>query len=284
MLIMTNYYAFTDESNYNSGEHRSLSIIMINEFKVKVIDDKLKEILNKYKINIKSFKWNKINNRKKQKALIEFLMFLFPFLEKRLVFITTLKWSINDSRHCIIGRDDLSNLSFMYYKLIFDIVNRKTENGDNVKIFPDYNDVINWEELEKILSNSEIHNTEKIKIRDSFIEVGSKKVFLEPSTTEDKYLIQIADIFAGIARGSFEDYKHYVHWLNSPEDSTDSHDFSGREKCRFEIYDIINKWAKRNKLYISLDSKQGFFSYKPDSPLNFWVYSPQHENDKAPTK
>ena len=281
---MTNYYAFTDESNYNSGEHRSLSIIMINESKVKVIDDKLKEILNKYKINIKSFKWNKINNRKKHKALIEFLMFLFPFLEKRLVFITTLKWSINDSRHSIIGRDDLSNLSFMYYKLIFDIVNRKTENGDNVKIFPDHNDVINWEELEKILSNSEIHNTEKIKIMDSFIEVGSKKVFLEPSTTEDKNLIQIADIFAGIARGSFEDYKYYVHWLKSQEDSIDSHNFSGREKCRFEIYYIINKWAKRNKLYISLDSKQGFSSYKPDSPLNFWVYSPQHENDKAPTK
>lgn len=88
---MKDYHIFTDESNFNKGQYRSLGAIVINKKCLDIIEVQLKDILNQYNIdNITSFKWTKIKTDNKFNALNDFLIFLFPFLEKRLVTIHTL--------------------------------------------------------------------------------------------------------------------------------------------------------------------------------------------------
>ena len=82
------------------------------------VGDKLNEILKKYNLTPKRFKWNKFNSMGKVNALEEFLNYLFRLMFDNLVFIHTITWDIKDSRHDILGRDDTKNLSLMYYKLI----------------------------------------------------------------------------------------------------------------------------------------------------------------------
>lgn len=269
---MTTYYAFSDESNYNNGKHKSIAMILVNEAVLLEIEKCLNKILIRYQLKIKKFKWKEIKTKNTFNALKEFLIFLFKYIEKEQVFITTLKWSVNDERHNITSRDDLSNLQYMYYKLIVDLINRKTKNVDEVIIFPDHNEVIDWNNLENILLNSPI--------------LSSKRIHLNPSTTEEKNLIQIADIFAGIARSSFEDWEDF-NLMGDPEQTRlvkIDKSPTGRQQHRFKIYRLIYRWAKKNKLRISLNGTKGFLSHDPDSPLNFWVYKPQHEKDKAPIK
>lgn len=250
------------------------------------VNDKLNEILEKYNITPKKFKWNKFNSMDKVNALKEFLNYLFKLMSDDLVFIHTIIWDIKDSRHEILGRDDNKNLSLMYYKLIKNFAEDKTKNGDTLKIYSDRNNAIDWNLIEDILPNDGVYNTKKL----SFCTVGYSKVFIEESNTNENVLIQIADIFAGLARTSYDDYSNYIKWLNQtqqslfPNENPCKIDISGKDEHRFKIYKFINNYCKRKLWTVSLKTNKGFSTFDKNKPLNFWFYKPQSEEDKAPLK
>ena len=81
-------------------------MIIISKKYCSEVYEKLNEILKKYEITSKTFKWNKFNSKKKVNALKEFLEYLFGLMSRDIVHITTIIWDIHDSRHEILGRDD----------------------------------------------------------------------------------------------------------------------------------------------------------------------------------
>lgn len=285
MIIITDYFAFTDESNHSNGDYRSIALFEVHEDLIWEVQSRMLSILNKYNIKkISSFKWKKIQNKNKSHALKELLKYLFPLFEENLIKIEIIIWNIYDSRHNIAGRDDTKNLSYMYDKLIKDFVNRNLKDNDHLYIYSDQIDSINWSELEEIIFNQNIG----IKTyHESFdIVIESKKVHIQESTTKDDPLIQIADIFAGLAKSSFLDYDRYEIWLTPGQQTLfgPPKEVSNRDKYRFPVYKLIYEWGKNNKYGISLNSTRGFVSHDLESPVNFWLYDPKHEKDKAPRR
>ena len=261
-------------------------MIAIRKDQCRKVNDKLMEILEKHNIAPKRFKWNKFNSMDKINALEEFLDYLFRLMSDNLVFINTIIWDIKDSRHEILGRDDNKNLSLMYYKLIKNFAEDRLRNGDTLTIYPDRNNSIDWNLIEDILPNDGVYNTKEL----SFCTMGYTKVFIEESNTSENALIQIADIFAGLARTSHDDYDDYEKWLNQgqqsliPDENPYKIDVSSKDRHRFKVYKIINNQCKRKSWSVSLKTNRGFSTYNKLKPLNFWFYKPQHEDDKAPLK
>ena len=263
-------------------------MIVISKDHCQKVNEKLNEILKKYGITTpKKFKWNRFNSMDKVYALEEFLNYLFRLMFDDLAFIHTIIWDIKDSRHDILRRDDSKNLSLMYYKLIKNFAKDKMKTGDTLTIYTDRNNSIDWRLIEDILPNDGIYNTKKLE----FCTVGLSKVFIKESNTQENALIQIADIFAGLGRTSYEDYDNYEKWLNQgqqslfPEEKPDKIYISNKEKHRFKIYKFIDDNCKRKSWKVSLKTNKGFSTFKDESkPLNFWFYRPQHEEDRAPLK
>lgn len=261
-------------------------MIVISKEYCSEINDKLNEILIRYDIKSKKFKWNKFNSRDKVNALEEFLEYFFKLMFGNIVFIHTIIWDIQDSRHEIVGRDDNKNLSMMYYKLIKNFSEDKLKNGDVLTIYPDRNNSIDWSLIEEILPNDGIYNTKKL----SFCTACFSKVMIEESNTSENALIQIADIFAGMGRTSYEDYDNYEKWTNRtqqslfPNENLNRVQISGKDKHRFKIYEFVDKQSKRKSWTVSLRTNKGFSTYDKSKPLNFWFYKPQHDEDKAPLK
>ena len=284
MIPITDYFAFSDESNHSNGDYRSIALIEIHEDYLWNVEQKLRDVLNKYNTSIISFKWKSIKNNNKTNALIELLEFLFPLMEDEIIRIEVLIWNIYDDRHNIVGRDDSKNLSYMYDKLIKDFAERHLNENDTLYLFSDQNSAIDWNELENILFYQGIYS--KTYLEEFDITLGSNKVFIKESSTQEDPIIQIADIFAGMGRSSFEDFDVYEQWLN-PQQQTlfgSPTQPTNRQKYRFKIYKIVDDWAKNNKLQISLQSTRGFISHNPKAPLNFWMYESKHEKDKAPRR
>lgn len=249
------------------------------------VNNKLNHILEKYDISIKNFKWNQFNSMNNVNALKEYLNYIFKYMNHGLIHIHTIIWDISDSRHDIVGRDDIENLSRMYYKLIKNFAEFKLKNGDTLSIYPDRNNDLKWEKIEEILPNDGIYNTKEL----SFYTLNQSKVFINESNTDENALIQIADIFAGLARTSYIDYEKYEKWLNRYQQSLfpdENFDLvvTNREKHRFIIYEFIDKYSKRKSWSVSLKTNKGFSTFDMSKPLNFWFYEPQHEYDKAPRK
>ncbi|MBR2858221.1 DUF3800 domain-containing protein, partial [bacterium] len=213
--MIREYIAFADESSQNKKRYRSISMIVISKEHYNDVNEKINLILNKYAITPKKFKWNKFNSMDKVNALKEFLEYIFKLVNEHLIYIHTIIWDIHDSRHEILGRDDNKNLSLMYYKLIKNFAKDKLKNRDTLTIYPDRNNSINWGLIEEILPNDGIYSTKELE----FCTIGFAKVFIKESNTKENTLIQIADIFAGLARTSYEDYDKYEKWLNRGQQS-----------------------------------------------------------------
>ena len=240
-------------------------------------------LLKENNLKIKSFKWNNFKTFDKVYVLKEFLDFLFEYMHSGKVYVLVLIWDTYDKRHAVEHRDDTKNLSLMYFKAIKFLANKNICDGKLI-IVPDQNDAINWEEISEILCNDNVLNYKKLDSK-FHILIGQQKVFFNESTPTENSLIQIADIFAGMGRTSYEEYDIYDNWLDQAQQTLiPVRNPSNKNIKRFEIIKYVNDWAKINKLGVSLRTKRGFYSYNPHCPLNFWFYTPQHEKDKAPTK
>jgi len=175
----------------------------------------------------------------------------------------------------------------MFFHLLKTSLKKRPKNS-SWNIFPDQRHGIDWDTvhncLESVGTNKEYNRTlfgdfftdPYYKI-DKFSEIDSSKT----------PCCQIADLFAGISVFSINHYKKYYNWKKYKEPSLFEEEkikFTNSEKVRFEVMQHLDKRCKKLKLGVSLKRKQSFFTFNPQNPINFWHYTPQHENDKASRK
>jgi hypothetical protein len=53
---------------------------------------------------------------------------------------------------------------------------------------------------------------------------------------------------------------------------------------RCPVLDKLNNLCKKNKLTVGLEKSKGLQTHNPANPINFWLYQPQMEEDKAPVR
>ena len=126
----------------------------------------------------------------------------------------------------------------------------------------------------------------KVRLRREF---GIEEI--HPVLSGEYPLLQLADLFAGMAVFSRDKYDEYQHWLQdtSPQvrlfdeaDASSNPSRSSRE--RFQVLKAFDDMCKDIKLGVSLKTKRGLWTPDPQNPINFWIYEPQHPEDKAPRK
>lgn len=250
-------------------------MVIISEDIIDEIEDEFKNILKNNSVNnIKSFKWNRLNSVNKVNAFKEFFNYISPFLLNNQIYIHVLIWNVEDSRHLVYPRDDDKNLEIMYHKIIKNFAKNNLNNDDLLFIYPDRQNIIDWQLIEEILE------------KNGFFSLNyGRTIYIEESNTYNAYLIQLADIFAGMGRTSYVNYEDYE--LRGDENQRTlipfDDDLSVLNKSRFKIIRFIHNWAKNHKLQISIKENNGFKSNKK-GPLNFWLYEPQRKEDKAPIK
>ena len=82
-------------------------------------------------------------------------------------------------------------------------------------------------------------------------------------------------------------YDQYEFWSPGQQTLIPFEDnLSNKQQYRFQLYKMVDEWAKENKLGISMKKYRGFKTlvYYKKGPLNFWLYAPQHSEDQAPKK
>jgi len=183
----------------------------------------------------------------------------------------------------------------MFFNIFKNVLSKRWPDGSVWLLCPDKNSFINWEKIVSFLENRNfrfelrknnlLRNQISIKIIKEFGVHG-----VNPIDSMKQPLIQLADLFAGMTVFSRKDYDLYENWLRTQSRQRklfeNLEEFkvsnSAYERCR--VLCEIDSKCKENRLYISLKSNRGLKSYKPDYPINFWFYQPQHDMDKAPIR
>jgi hypothetical protein len=288
--------AFSDEAYYRNSRFRSIALISLEKAGVETVAQSLELLISDS--DMSEFKWSDLGGARERFAAKKLINESIKLSLEDKLRIDVLIWDIKDNRHDINRRDDNANLQIMYYHLFNSTLRIRWPSGSVWELFPDEQSIINWEEMGEVLlfAGKEFREARDLFSQNQFLYdlfQDYKIQRINELDSKDCSLIQVADLFAGIGAYSHSCYDKYVKWkkensnqisMEILQDSEEELIISNRDKERCEIIDYLNKICKSNSLSVSLETNNGFISYKPSLPINFWLYEPQHPEDKAPTK
>jgi len=206
------HVGFADESNWIQGRFRSIALVSAAVDDARAFHQELDELRQNY--GKSEFKWRKTNHRHGI-ALVDFF---FERCDKMRVDV--LVWDMKDSRHKgIRGRDDKANFARMYYHLLHNVLKRRWPDDARWLICPDEQKVVDWKTLEQCLSWKSWITEENI-LTQSNITPNSHEYYnihdLRPVRSEQYLLVQLADLFAGLAAYSYTSFIKYLQWVTLP--------------------------------------------------------------------
>lgn len=286
------HYLFSDESGYvGESRHGSIAVIAGSRTTTKKMNDIIKESLG----GKSEIKFSGISSRKDQEIAKHIINKSLELTKINKLKINVIIWDKHDSRHSIANRCDLSNLIIMYYRVLRHSLKHWSE-GIDWAFYPDQQTSVKWSDLINILSKKPISDTD-ISSQIMF-DFFNKSIYPNIRITRELDskefpIVQLADLFAGIARTSREDSLLYQQWIQQEDLKLSPSLFPVQEaenlvskskKTKFEIVRHFHDQTKRYNLGINYSENKYLKSHNPNSNLNFWHYTPQGAYDKAPTK
>lgn len=286
------HVGFSDESNWNTGRFRSLGLVTCP---IKYLDElqiQLQSLMQES--SILEFKWTNLRGAKERFVANKICAFTIKNARVGKLRVDVLIWDIEDSRHKIPKRDDIENLERMYFHLFNNVLKKRWPDDAIWRLYPDEQTAIDWEEIKNYLEkHSENLDIERSLFTEGKILLIIRKEFdikeILPVSSMEQPLVQLIDLFAGMAVFSYNKFDEYQCWLQDTSFQTSlfDHDDLAISKGsieRFKVLKGFNDLCKRHKLGVSLHRKRGLWTPQPANPINFWLYEPQHPEDKAPVR
>jgi hypothetical protein len=104
--------AFADESAYNVRRFRSLAIVTAAKAQVDELAEAVSNLLASS--NVRELKWSELNGARQRFAAEKVLAWAVDAVADRSITLDALVWDTHDTRHRVVGRDDVANLHRMY--------------------------------------------------------------------------------------------------------------------------------------------------------------------------
>ncbi len=117
---------------------------------------------------------------------------------------------------------------------------------------------------------------------------------VKQQNSKQNSIIQLCYIFTGFGHFSRESYDEFSRWRNHKKSEIipslfnnanyEKIEISKSNQNRFELIDYIAEECKKRNISVSLNTNKYLKSYEGELPINFWLYEPQGDYDKAPIK
>ena len=246
--------------------------------------------------NLTEFKWNKLRSARERFAAFKLVELAVNKVMTGVLRLDILVWDTHDSRHRVAKRDDIANLHRMYHHLFKNVLRERWCNNADWLLCPDEHTAMKWHDVNFHLGNvsHRLHITPNLFKPHSLVDLD--RVFsireIKPCQSNHEPLIQLVDLFAGMAVYSRSEYEKYSAWKTKNNEQMSllsliqppAIDLSPGDQEKCCVLNHFKKHCDAKKLGVSLQSSQGLRTFKPQNPVNFWWYTPQHETDKAPIK
>lgn len=294
MTLSPSHIAYSDESYQSGFRYRSIATITLDAANESVISSFFGDILQES--NVREFKWERLRQARERFAALKMLDKTVELSTQGNLRVDTLIWDTYDHRHQVQGRNDVANLQRMYYHLFKNVLLRRWPTGSIWRLCPDENTALDWVTVQDYLDMAGVgFRVDGDLFSGGFrlrLEHDFHVLQISEACSVETPLCQLADLFAGLGAFSYLAYKRYESWLSIQDGQlplelgigNTSPTPSKSDQERFAIMKHFDDECKRRKMHVGLKSSRGFKTHDPRQPINFWLYEPQHPDDKAPVK
>lgn len=294
---MNSFSAYSDESGIFDHRFQSIAVVSGKEGMLEELRNKLQEEIDNRQIREVKFSEMIGYNSPIAEAARQFIRIAVKdFAISRKIRMDILTWDTLDSRHAVPRRDDFANLGRMYYHLLTHMAKQWSQIHWN--LYPDKNPKVDWKETAKYLNVTSLHrpNLQQPKLVKAPEYEKLQFGRIQQVDSIEEPLVQLADLFAGMARYSYEDGPQCVQWLDSQvskrqlkfkklcpmNNIRDRH--TRKRECLYQLIGKLYRLCGQHKLYVSIHEKGCLWTRICSEPINFWSYEPQGSYDKAPIK
>jgi hypothetical protein len=291
------FVIYSDESGVFDHRFQAIALISSQQIVLSELRSKLKGFLDEHKIDEIKFSETRTHRPKLDTARDFIRHSVKEFASQLKIRIDVLIWDTQDSRHAIQGRDDIANLEFMYYKVLTHTARQWNQAEWN--FYPDKNSQVHWNEIANYLNKTQLARYQSnllLLLENGYGTQPLRFKTIDPLDSLYEPLIQLADLFAGMARFTREEGKQCIQWLDycrnknqlllpyllNGKDTIDETIIT--KQNRFQLVGEFNNLCKRHRMGVSLRQRRCLWTPDPTKPINFWNYEPQHEYDKAPKR
>jgi Protein of unknown function (DUF3800) len=244
----TTYLAFCDETHYNVGRVRGLGMVSAPVSVVALLDTDMLALLTAS--SVAECKWEKVRSARAGFAAAKLLSWTLGRAQEGLLRVDTLTWQAENAAQRVAAVPYRARLRQMYLRLLGDVLLSRWPAGARFMIMPDEQGLLAWEELAGSLPHVER---------------------IAPCRSQDQPLIQLADLFAGLAAYSRDRYTTYDCWLSLPLDvRAAAAELSAADRIRCRLLDDFFTDCKYRHFGVSLRTNWGLRTYDAAVPLGFW--------------
>lgn len=275
---------YSDESGTNVGDrYTSVSVVSGEAEVLNYLRDKLGEVL--IDKDVDEVKFSDITRYEwpVTEAAVDFVKCVVNdfavYNRVRIDTITRDNWLISGGDYDYGSEPDLEG---MYCHLLPHV--GRTWGCTEWDFYPDEHPGFNWSGIVSNLSMTSMLIAEGdkegfIERTDEYAEFEFSEV--EELSSEDEPLVQLADLFAGIARFSHEDNGGCAEWVARgygrqgiliPSMGWGGENITRSEECRYRIIGKLYSLCHRHRLYVSLRTGKHLKTLRPQSPINFCDY------------
>lgn len=269
-----NVLGYSDASGWNDKECASIGLISGVPEAFKAVRQSLALTTSDSEL-----KWESVRSQPKAQVASDALESILNVALEGYLRVDVIIWNRLSRRMGYQGHDVLKVLIDMYSQLESTVMAFRWTSASSWTHFADQHDGLDW----SIVDFGTIRRATRKSQR------GGQRPSLEPTkpiepVDSKKYrMVQLADLFAGLARFS---YTHYDQ-VNMPQGSRPLPGLDGGWTAQSKaseyrsgvLREFLRKCEKR-KLGVSLDSsKRGLVTQPTNRPVSFWHYEPQHPED-----
>ena len=169
---------------------------------------------------------------------------------------------------------------------------RKWRQSERWSFHPDEHSGIDWNRLDEIFARPRARRDDEPNLLSGSLQNlrdHPRLVELNPTSSADSSIIQMADLFAGLTVFSWRERPLFLEWeaamggQTSLLESAVRESWTPGERNRCRVLSWFLDECKKRKLGVGLSS--GGLRTRPwHRPLNFWPFEAQSLLDKAPLK
>ena len=284
------HFGFSDESTWNEKRYRSIGLLTLRAEHAGRISLAAEQALSAS--NMDALSWKDLRTKNTLRAGKSLLGLVARLAKGGWLRIDVLVWDTHDTRHRVLRRDDTENLARMYYHLMENTTRQRWPDSAHWVMNVDSRADIDWTVLQDCLNGKSRWEKANMRVQQSHFDLSniSTRQGIQVVQDDGHVLIQIADLFAGLAAFSWNQREAHSHWLSENgsqrmfgELRTNRH-ISSSSSYKHQIALEFHKLNSLEGLNVSHNPNAGFKTFNPSNRINFWHYSPQHQSDKAPTK
>lgn len=280
---------YSDESQYAQGRYGAISFVSLPHEVAHELRSELSALMDD--AGITSLRWNDVREERHRNGIPAALDVVVDRAAAGDLRVDTLTWDTSDSRHAVVGRDDIENLSRLYFHLARRVMGERWPDGARWTLRPHRHDAVDWEHAGKVVHNSRIGIEDPGGTEEGYPLGGVRTLYnvdeVEPVDGGDP-LTEVADFFAGLTVYSYREYEKVRAWVRScGERAEDNQQLAGsisqadtvRIPCLFQVFQACRElgWP------VWLHKRNGLAVPPPGtSPINFWRYEAVSEMDQAP--